>query len=209
MGRPSNFPTTVEDCLCLSLKDLRKWGYLKPESYYTGTVKHSRNGMETASYSIAVLISSEESYLQLDYTINRGNETKKEISYRVPLVTSPTNIGNGQCYYLECPHTGKRCFKLYKPSQEDYFLHRSAFSYLIYEKQCESKKLRTYEKSSYGKALKLERMSKELIWDAPKYHRNYYRGIPTKRMQKYLRLQREVAQFSQEQILTDLYDYLR
>ncbi|MEZ4888391.1 MAG: hypothetical protein R3E32_26930 [Chitinophagales bacterium] len=204
MGYFGTHSTKVEDCLILSLKDLRKWGYLKPDNYKSGIITVSRRKTEIARYNIAVSTSKEDSFIQFQYTASRFNEVLKEIDYRIPLVTVPMNIGKGVRYYFLCPNTGKRCLKLYKPPQEYYFLHRSSFPYLIYDKQTHTKKFRALNSGVIGMGMKIRRLEKEFIWDAPKYHRNYYNGEPTKNFKKLLKLRHRLNQYTREDMRAEL-----
>lgn len=204
MGYFSTYSTKVEDSLILSLKDLRKWGYLEPNNYKSGIITVSRRKTEIARYNIAVSTSKEDSFIRFQYTVSRFNEVLKEIDYRIPLVTVPTNIGKSVRYYFLCPNTGKRCLKLCKPPHEHYFLHRSAFPYLIHSKQTESKRGRALENGVLGLSSKIKQMEKELIWEAPKYHRNYYNGEPTKKFKKLLKLRERMSFYTRQDIRTEL-----
>lgn len=52
MGRYANYPTTVEDCLYLSIKKLKEWSYLTYNCTKSGTVSWSRNGTPHSNIGI-------------------------------------------------------------------------------------------------------------------------------------------------------------
>jgi len=129
------FPTIFDEVKTVSISFLTKHGYLKPNKWQSGTVTWSRNGIETGSISIQVNTHPESQYLELDYICNDA-----PVNYRVPLVTTPSNLGRGVAWFFMCPHTGKRCRKLHQV--DTYFYHRTAFSGCLYASQALDKKRR-------------------------------------------------------------------
>ena len=118
-------------------------------------------------------------YLELDYSY--GDEPR---NYRVPLVSVPSNLGKGKVWYFLCPHTQKRCRKLYLIG--GYFLHREAFKGVMYEKQ-------TYSANNRRLCRLFEQIYSNKAYDElhSKYFKRYYAGKPTKR---YLRLMKKIEQ---------------
>jgi hypothetical protein len=90
-----------------------------------------------------------------------------------------SNIGNGRVWYFLCPHTGKRCRKLYLA--DTYFLHREAFKGCMYEKQTYSKIVRQQFKL-WEKVFCSDKIYEQMY---KKYFKKQYAGKPTK---KYLNL---------------------
>lgn len=180
MPKPYIFPTLYDDVLQVSVSNLKKWGYLKPYIYKSGTITWSRNGEKTASISIAVNTYAESPYLELSYT-NNG----QPIEYRVQLVTVPSNIGKGVVWYFLCPHTNKQCRKLYSVGAK--FLHREAYTGCMYEKQTYSPKNRRLV-NMYEKLFNSDKLYKELY---SKHFRKTYAGRPTKR---YLKLMQKIRE---------------
>lgn len=166
------FPTLFEDCKALSISDLKRWGYLKPEQYLSGVVSwykgEGENKRVNASISISVNTYSENPFLELNY---KHNETP--IHYQVELTAIPSNIGKGVVWFFICPRTGTRCRKLHLVG--GYFYHRSAFKGCLYEKQKHSHKTRNLFK--YFEVIFGNREPSKPI-------RNYYAGKPTKRFKK-------------------------
>jgi len=82
-----------------------------------------------------------DGYITFDYTYNES----QKVNYKVRLITRPSNLGNGLMWFFVCPNTRKVCRKLHLNS--GYFLHRTAFSDVYYEKQLQSKTWRGWEKA--------------------------------------------------------------
>src|SRR5690606_22140593 len=117
-------------------------------------------------------------YAELDYKYR--DEPR---NYKVRLVFVPSNLGKGRIWYFLCPHTGKRCRKLY--SIGGYFLHREAFNGCMYESQTQSKKYRQLDKT-LGAYFKTDDLYSQLY---QKYFKKTYAGKPTK---KYLRIMEQI-----------------
>ena len=180
MAKTPTFPTLFDEVLQVSVTDLKKWEYLRPSQYKNGVITWSRNGQKAASISIAVNTRTESPYMELDCAHNGT-----PINYRVQLVTVPANIGNGIVWYFLCPHTGKRCRKLYSVGAK--FLHRSAFTGCMYESQTHSKANRKLFRL-YEKAFGSDRLYEQL---SRKHFRTHYAGKPTKRFLKLMQKIRE------------------
>ena len=172
MGRYGNFPKTVDDCKTVSISKLKEWNYLT-YGKRSGAIKWSRNGIENSSIGIEVTFTDEEKFIILDYKTN-----DKEIRYKVQIESLPSNLGKGEVYYFVCPSTGKLCRKLY--FENSYFLHRTAFKYLMYEKQLESKKYREISKIFSACFIPDEVYEQRY----KKYFKTHYKGKPTKRFLK-------------------------
>jgi hypothetical protein len=178
MPKPHTFPTLYDDLKTVSISFLTKHGYLKPNQWRSGTITWSRNGNKTGSISIRVNTQPESPYLELDYKCNEA-----PINYRVQLVSVPSNLGKGVVWYFVCPHTGKRCRKLYLVNS--YFYHRSAFRGCMYEKQTQSKKSRGLDKT-LGVYFRTDQLFEQLY---KKHFKKQYAGKPTK---KYLKLTQQI-----------------
>lgn len=178
MPKPHTFPTLYNEALQISISKLKEWEYLNPEQIKSGTITWSRNGSQTSSISIKVNTHSEQPYIELDYKYR--DEPR---NYKVRLVSLPSNLGKGLIWYFLCPHTNKRCRKLY--SIGGYFLHREAFNGCMYETQTQSKKYRQLDKT-LGAYFEIDTLYSEL------YKKNFkktYAGKPTKR---YLRIMEQI-----------------
>jgi hypothetical protein len=173
MGRYGNYPTTVEDCLYLSIKKLKEWNYLNYLGTKSGTINWSRNGEHYASIGISVTSNNFETFIILDYKSN--GEPR---NYKVQIISKPSNLGKGEVLYFVCPTTKKHCRKLYLHS--GYFLHREAFSGLMYSKQLESKRSR-----SITKVFDACFISDDIYEERyKKYFKTHYNGKETKRFKR-------------------------
>lgn len=182
MAKPATFPTLFDECATITIKFLKSHKYLEPDGWKTGTITWSQGEGEskriTGSISIKVNTQAESPYTELNYKTN-----DKPINYRVHLVSIPSNLGNGLVWYFLCPHTGKRCRKLYLIS--GYFLHRKAFTGCFYEKQTYSHKNRK-QFALWGKLFDTDKVYEQIY---SKYFKTDYAGKPTKR---YLRLLKQI-----------------
>lgn len=174
MPKSSNFPTLYDNCKTISISKLKSWNYLKLNSFQSGEITWSREKKVISSIGIAVKIYSDCGYLELDYKCN-----DKSINYKIELITKPSNLGKGRVWFFVCPQTGKHCRKLY--FSNSYFLHRTAFKGLFYEKQIESKKMRNF-RYLFGNDFLADEIYEQIY---SKYFKKTYNGKPTKR---YLRL---------------------
>ena len=178
MPKPYTFPTLYNEALQLSISKLKGWGYLAPGQIKSGTINWSRHGESTGSISITANTRSEQPYIELDYKYR--DEPR---NYKVYLTSTPSNLNKGEIWYFICPHTKKRCRKLY--SIGGYFLHREAFSGCMYKTQTQSKKYRELDKT-LGAYFEIDNLYSEL------YKKNFkktYAGKPTK---KYLRIMEQI-----------------
>lgn len=179
MPKPHTYPTLYDDCLQLDISFLRKQGYLKLNQCKSYTHRWSRNGSPTGSILIKINTQSEQPYIELDYKYK--GEAR---NYKVILVSMPSNLGKGLIWYFICPHTKKRCRKLYLIG--GYFLHREAFKGCMYKIQIESKRSRQIIQ-------KYKPMYKGNEYDQlkAKHFKHTYNGKPTK---KYLRIIKKIEQ---------------
>lgn len=179
MGRWSNYPDEVENLKCITINDLKKLGYLEPNVYLNRNIYWTnRDGERVSSITIIIDTSETDGYITFDYTFNQ----LQKINYKVRLITRPSNLGNGLLWFFVCPSTQKVCRKLHLNG--GYFLHRTAFNNLYYEKQLQSKKWRGWEKV-FGSFLD-DKIYEEMH---KKHFKKYYKGKPTK---KYLQLMRRL-----------------
>ncbi len=190
MPKFPTLPTLYDDCKIVNISFLKKHGYLKPSQYQNGTITWSRgegdNKIITAQISITVNTKSETPFICLNYKCN-GNS----IDYRVELISIPSNLGKGAVWFFVCPHTGKRCRKLYLVGEK--FLHREAFKNCMYMKQTLSKRWR-----SWSNIFEIDKFYEQI------YRKNFkksYGGEPTKRYLKLLKRIEAVEHISEQDLL--------
>lgn len=178
MGRLSTFPILLNECRTIDISNLKRWGCIKPGVRVSNTINWNYNGHREASISFTVDMQAESPHLKLTY-LSCG----RLISYKVMLIAVPANIGKGIVWFFICPKTGKRCRKLYLINS--FFLHRSAFTGCLYEKQTYSHKIRNKFKY-HEKVFGVEEIYDQLD---SKYFKTQYAGRPTRR---YLQLMKKI-----------------
>lgn len=172
MAKFSTFPTLYDEVLTISIRKLKKWGYLEPNQFKSGILTWSVNGQKTASISITINTTDEPGFIELNY-----NASGEPINYKVQLATIPSNLGRGVIWAFICPQTGKRTRKLYLI--DGYFYHREAFRGCMYECQTRSKKTRLFYRNM------------DLLFKADerpeRYFRPFYAGKPTRTLKRLLK----------------------
>ena len=170
MPKPRTSPTLYDSLKTISISNLRRYGCLKPNQLINGTIILDGLGTTKDSISIKVNTKPENPHIELEYEYN-----KSRINYQVQLVSFPSNLGKGIIWVFICPHTGRRCRKLYLA--DTYFYHRSAFEGCMYEKQTQSKRYRMLERE-YGADMHFDNLFGQLY---KKHFKKMYSGKPTKR----------------------------
>jgi hypothetical protein len=155
-----------------------KTGLFKPNVYLNKNLFWTdQDGEKTSSVTVIIETTETEGSITFDYTWQ-----KSHINYKVRLITRPSNLAEGLLWFFVCPSTQKVCRKLHLNS--GYFLHRTAFNGVYYEKQLQSKKWREWERM-FGSFLD-DKIYEEMH---KKHFKRYYKGKPTK---KYLQLMRRL-----------------
>jgi len=124
-------------------------------------------------------LKNKKSSVELSYVWKNEN-----INYKIQLVSINSNLGNGKIWFFICPHTGKRCRKLYLIDK--YFLHKTAYKKLYYESQTHS--------SLDRKLYKFPKADKAIKEIDSKYFRKTYKGQFTKR---YVKLMKTILEANQ------------
>lgn len=175
MPKVSTFPTLLDEVKQISITKLKEFGYFEPDSFKSGQLTWSRRGEQVGSINFSVDL-RDVPYAYLSYTYNK----EESISYKVNLDSITSNLGKGKIWYFVCPHTGKRCRKLYGAGK--YFLHRDAYPHAMYECQTYSKKGRMIDK-----VCKIMHGSDKLYSELySKNFKTHYDGKPTKRYKQIL-----------------------
>ena len=171
----STFPTLLDEVKQISITKLKEFGYFEPDNFKSGRLIWSRRGQEIGSINIFVYM-QESPFIELNYTYNK----EEQIKYKIDLVSVESNLGIGKIWYFVCPHTGKRCRKLYGASK--YFLHRDAYPNAMYECQTYSKRGRQIDK-----VCKIMGGSDKLYEELySKHFKTHYASKPTRRYKKIL-----------------------
>jgi hypothetical protein len=185
---------------------LNKWGYLDTK-FRSGKITwtHNYSGDES-SVGIQTVICDEKQYIRIHYTqTDHDTEEKRNFDYKIPLVTTPCYFG-GTRFWFQCPwykrkvYCGKRVGVLYKSG--DYFACRHCYE-LSYSSKNEN---RRYSLFGLGKVLDLETKIEKLEDNITTY---YYKGNPTKKYLKLIKLRRQYYGFDIEKAMRDMDRMLR
>lgn len=176
------FRSNYDDLKQLTLADLKRYGLMIPQRQCSATISWTRRGETTGTIGVTVSLSGTGGYVELAYTYDHQDQMK----YRVALVQQPSNLGKGSVWYFICPLTGERCRTLYQVGR--YFASRKAQPATLYESQTYSKKYREISKT-YGPVLQVDNAFNELF---KPYTKVFYRGKPTPKAKKVLKLQRAI-----------------
>ena len=158
------FPTIIDDCIKLTIADLKRGGWFIPDAIAVGTVSW-RNGQS----SIHIKVDNIKMMMSLDYVVD-GNTS---MHYDIKIATRTANIGHGVVRYFVCPKTNSLCRNLYLCG--GMFVSRKAMSGAMYQTQAESKQMRLWRQ------LLVEPQKR-------KFGKEYYRGKLTpygKRLRRY------------------------
>jgi len=189
MGRYSFTDKTEADGLKkVNIYWLHKHGFLEPNCQcFDGIIWTKPDGTKN-DISFETSIIPDNLYMRFIYTqTDRETGEKKDFDYKIPLITTPCNLG-GIRYWFKCcmsrngNYCGRRVATLYKDG--DYFACRHCNN-LTYS--CKSQNYRGYF-SLLGKLLNQEKRMCDLK-DSIKRHT--YAGKPTKKVIKFMRLAKQ------------------
>ena len=148
----------------------------------------TRSGMwgeHKSSVGIEVSTRYDDKYLRIYYTqTDRDTEEKKDFDYKIPLTTTPCRYG-GVRYWFTCPwyKNGVYCGRQYQHSTRTAITLRVGIAYnLTYESRNRSGLYRSF----------VSEPDVEEAWKAVK--RTHYRGRPTRKYKRYLRLSEQCEQ---------------
>lgn len=185
---------TINDYLRITIGDLKRMGYLKPDCIYTGgnlVWKQSGEPLSEMYVSTNTATGGEPS---ARFVYKFRNQWKE---YRVQLKFVPSNLntqaGNGY-YYFVCPITGNCCRNLYLVG--GCWMSREAFRPL-YEAQALSRKQRA-NITPWDMLLLTEQLIKQLR-QTSRYRRETYNGKITPYGRKMEKLRTKYAQLLQMQ----------
>jgi hypothetical protein len=176
--------TEVEDVIKLKASRLYKYNYFSGRRI--GELHWSHGwSQEKSKVGIEVVTMNDEDYLRIQYTqTSRRTGEKKDFDYKVNLLTTRCYFG-GVRYWFKCPLSksgvpcGRRVGVLYKDG--DYFGCRHCHN-LTYESRNLSRIFRLFGRPINDDDLASIRYS---------IKRTHYKGKPTKRYQRYLKLSKQ------------------
>lgn len=159
---------TIDDYLTLSVADLKRMGFLKPDALVRGNIRFTVGNKERAAVGAATDTRGVPVF-KLAYLYN-GEPIDTTIYLRWKRSNLNPNSTNGY-YYFVCPVTGKMCRKLYIVNGR--FVSRQAFN-PMYKQQTYSHRRRNDVLFAYLDAIdETDKIARA------KYRRETYRGNPT------------------------------
>jgi hypothetical protein len=174
----------LDGLLFVDTAKLKAFGYLV--GHVTATLVWTSSHGHKSSIGIEVYTMEDEGFMRVHYTTSSSDREKEALDYVIYMVTTPCNFG-GIRWWFECPlvHGNKRCGRrvrrLYKYGR--HFGCRQCFG-LCYSEQNENKRYR----SSFFRIITDDNKAEELL---ATIKLQYYNGKPTRKMRKYLKLERD------------------
>lgn len=178
-GTRSDRPTT-DECLCLSLSQLKARGMLKRGCMSRGEFVWTFDREVSAQLAVTVDIECLERYPQMYIT---GRRYGREIDCKLHLVSVPMRFG-GERWYAICPITGGRCATVVLPPGASYFASVKGWG-VAYGSQRESPVYRACRAADKAER-QLQRMSKYAR--KPTRERLQLRVIETRALAEFARL---------------------
>ncbi len=125
----------AEDCCSIDVRQLSRWGYLKPWLRYPLKWNNGSN----------IVIETRPGVIELFYGISRNVQPREDVHIKVSLSWSSCNFGGERPWFI-CPGKGcgRRIAKLYLVGK--YFLCRHCHD-LVYSSQRQAKAFRLLDKS--------------------------------------------------------------
>jgi hypothetical protein len=169
----------------INLTSLRKWGALEP-GWRSYTIRWTRDGMERGkvSYETRIAVQDKTDMVRLQYTATDKSGCSREMDYEVPLTSISCGYG-GRKWFFKCPGCYRRCRILYEHGA--HFVCRKCTG-LWYDSQ-------TYITNRFRTV--------QNLFDADKLEetltRRYYRGVPTRKYRRILKLQHGMDTFQRLQ----------
>lgn len=178
-----------EDCRTISIYQLREWNRLV--DYNSGQITWTSgwSGKKNSVDYIINLLDNDNMYFELDYTIT-DNQTgeKNHINKKYPLLTTKCNYG-GKRYWFKCSvfnrgsYCGRRTAKLYMGAGSHFFACRHCYAL------------------SYRSRIDDFPSCPDIQEYRSKMKRWYYRGKPTLKHRRFLRMQDKEYQFEMNFIM--------
>ena len=127
--------TIAEQCCSIDVRQLSRWGYLKPWLKYPLKWNNGSN----------IVIETKPGAIELFYGISRNEQPREDVHITVPLSWSSCNYGEKRPWFI-CPGKGcgRRVAKLYLAGK--YFLCRHCHN-LTYLSQRQTKAFRLLDKA--------------------------------------------------------------
>jgi hypothetical protein len=173
----------LDGLIFLDAARLNTLGFLV--GHVTGKLVWKSSYCVKSTVSVEVDTMEDYGFTRVNYKTSSDIREEEELDYYIYMTTTPCNFG-GMRWWLQCPivggniRCGRRVRRLYKYGR--YFGCRQCFN-LCYSEQSENKRYR----SSFFRLITDDNKSEELL---ATIKRQYYNGKPTRKMRRYLKLER-------------------
>ncbi|MGH8118344.1 MAG: hypothetical protein ACREPY_18425 [Rhodanobacteraceae bacterium] len=114
----------LESALCLDVRKMFRVRALQPGCQTSGAWQWTRDGEKAASIGYRATLGDASGTLTLDYTATVGDE-RNSITCTIALESLPCHYG-GRRWFVRCPYTHRRAWKLYKWASIEWFCCREA-----------------------------------------------------------------------------------
>ena len=173
---------TIDEYLCISIADIKRLGYLNPNTVCQGVVTWNRGGRKAAEVTMRVKTTGVP-FVSFGYSY-KGTPTRQDVPLRWKRSNLNPESEHGY-YYFVCPDTGALCRKLY--IVDGRFVSRRAFKPL-YDAQTKSKAYRELN-NTYGLLFQYDEIQRQ------RYRRETYRGKLTPYGRKVMKLARRLGAY--------------
>jgi len=174
-------PTIFDRLIQLRIANLKRRGYFKPNCLCEGVETWLYKDEEIFTTKVESDHLEENNYhLILRYSFNGKN-----IESHISVVAVDSNLNEGKILLFKCPNSEVLCHNLH--FYNGFFVHRSDIKHGIYSSQIRTKEEIKYDKL-YGSIHKVDE-AYDIIFS--KYLKKHYRGKPTKRYLKAMKIIQE------------------
>lgn len=184
---------TVDEAYTISTSFLKKYDYLRPKSFKSGSIVWSKRGKEVGTVSFVVNMIDQN--VRFIYRNRAQNQIEwKDKDYTVALTSSPCNLGGIRWWFI-CPSCIHKVGTLHLYGDSD-FTCRVCLD-LSYESRNDQKQYRKYQKLfDYDKVQ--ERIHK--------LRTRFYNGMPTRKYRRLLSKSNKLKRMIIGVSLNDLFD---
>ncbi|UAM98751.1 hypothetical protein K8354_02695 [Polaribacter litorisediminis] len=176
MPKPSTYPIIINQEKTLTTGYLSKCGYFEKDYKVTGSTGWISNKSKDLDINITSIMEKDKERIILNY-IDFDNKPVKQIIY---LTSKKSNLGTGLIWFFICPYSGAICRNLIFVFNR--FMHRSNLKNAMYGTQLESK----YWRKLFQLIPNIPTVKNVLNEPYKPNYKKHYKGIKTKRYQKYL-----------------------
>ncbi len=198
MGRFSTRISTTNGSRKLDLRWMLRNKYFQKNIKVSGSMEWQ----DGSSSGFESLITDDEKYLRMIYTITDRKGIETHHDYKIQLVTVPSNLGKGEVLYFLCSESNKRARVLYMAYGHHKYIHRDWYLEhygvrLYYNSQSSSKE--DYHNTMYFNLKRqVETIEEQII--GVKHRKIQYKGKATKLFQRLHHLKMKMEYHNRKRI---------